>query len=600
MTEQAPFQPVTPPVEQPRTPDFGDLSAQEQVRQHADWKMRVDTTPHETGAKPSKNGITAEDIAYDMWLAENAAEAHAGKTVKGKIKEEKAAQEAAARREKMRGFARLEMRVKTGQATGEEAAYYYTLLENAENGAGDGEGDGPSIAARRNRQPEQPEDPGEGNDGGSNGPNDDPNDPGNGGGNGGNGNGPEDPGDGGEDGPDDVDLDLAYAENDLWDSREEYVRLCAEMRNGHLGRIGGGRWKKLMQRFFRGASELSRSQALDRRVQEARAAHREQFANLATLIQSRRVEAGEPLNIRETLVNAQLDDLRAIERRIRRAQQEQFAAERAPGIKGWVAEQWFRRGRFGKFMMVAIPAAAIGVTGGLAAAGLGLGGLLSTAAGIGTAYGGRKAGHKIAKTANAGFASTEQGIEQLTESAANREARFRNRAVRTEDAVIDHTEFVERGNTNRVEDNMRRRRLAGRVGAAVAGATFGFTRVHFDGGGSHATAADPNHAANGHAANTVHGGHGAHGAHGGHNGLGHAAHAEKINPNAYPWTVAHHMTPGHEWDTIHHAIKSANATKGTHYHLVNVGKTLQVYNGNHALNVAQQEAFNRYMESLAS
>jgi hypothetical protein len=58
------------------------------------------------------------------------------------------------------------------------------------------------------------------------------------------------------------------------------------------------------------------------------------------------------------------------------------------------------------------------------------------------------------------------------------------------------------------------------------------------------------------------------------------------------------MTPTHEWNTINHAMNVSNANHGTNYHLVNVGKTVQVYNGSHALNPTQQATFNAFMEGL--
>lgn len=123
----------TAPHPQPQNPEatqqaaFHDMEAQQQLAEHAKWQLAVGSTPHETGAKPSENGITAEDIAYNMWLESNAQEAHAGQSLRGKLKAEAEGQEAAKRREQMKEFAKLEMRVKTGQASGDEMAYYHNL-----------------------------------------------------------------------------------------------------------------------------------------------------------------------------------------------------------------------------------------------------------------------------------------------------------------------------------------------------------------------------------------------------------------------------------------------------------------------------------------
>lgn len=105
------------------------------IKAHARWQLKVDTTPMETGAKPSKNGLTGEDMAYAAWLKENAGDAHEGQSLLEKRRKESEANQAAERLQRLRDFARLEMRVNTGVATGEEAAYYYTLKENAEKEA---------------------------------------------------------------------------------------------------------------------------------------------------------------------------------------------------------------------------------------------------------------------------------------------------------------------------------------------------------------------------------------------------------------------------------------------------------------------------------
>lgn len=107
---------------------------QAELRAHAQWKQKVNTMDRDSRNSRdfAKQGISGEDVAYGDWLKENAADDHAGESLNNQVKAE--AQEAAdaERQERLRGLAALEMRVKTGAATGEEAAYYYTMMEKAE------------------------------------------------------------------------------------------------------------------------------------------------------------------------------------------------------------------------------------------------------------------------------------------------------------------------------------------------------------------------------------------------------------------------------------------------------------------------------------
>lgn len=98
---------------------------EEKRKEHAKWHMKVATGEN----KPSERGVSADDVAYNMWLEENAQNPEStSKTLGEKAAELKADEE----KERMRDFARLSMRVKTGAATGEEAAYYYALQGSAE------------------------------------------------------------------------------------------------------------------------------------------------------------------------------------------------------------------------------------------------------------------------------------------------------------------------------------------------------------------------------------------------------------------------------------------------------------------------------------
>lgn len=92
------------------------------LKDHAKWQMNVGTTED----RPSERGLTPDDIAYNMWLSENAAGETDSKSVMQGVKEK----EADLDKEAKRDFARLSMRVKTGVATPDEIAYLDYLQEN--------------------------------------------------------------------------------------------------------------------------------------------------------------------------------------------------------------------------------------------------------------------------------------------------------------------------------------------------------------------------------------------------------------------------------------------------------------------------------------
>ena len=76
----------------------------------------------------------------------------------------------------------------------------------------------------------------------------------------------------------------------------------------------------------------------------------------------------------------------------------------------WVTEQWSRRGPVAKGLAVATGGAAIGLTGGLAAGALGLGGAGTAVFGAGSGYVARNAGRRSGDFINRNLAATEAGI----------------------------------------------------------------------------------------------------------------------------------------------------------------------------------------------
>lgn len=78
-----------------------------------------------------------------------------------------------------------------------------------------------------------------------------------------------------------------------------------------------------------------------------------------------------------------------------------------------------------------------------------------------------------------------------------------------------------------------------------------------------------------------------------------------VNPQAYPWDVAHQLSPsGNPLDGIRHAMSAFNQLHHTDYHLEWVGdKQWIMYTKNgtlHALSPQQQTEFNNFMIDLAS
>jgi len=112
------------------------------IKEHATWHRKVSTTKTKTSKNalvpeaspliPVEDDLTPDDLAYNAWLKENATENKA-KTVAQVVKDRDAEAAAAERKERLRSMAALSSRVKTGSATGQEAAYYYSLQEMSEN-----------------------------------------------------------------------------------------------------------------------------------------------------------------------------------------------------------------------------------------------------------------------------------------------------------------------------------------------------------------------------------------------------------------------------------------------------------------------------------
>ncbi|MBP9853215.1 MAG: hypothetical protein QG629_381 [Patescibacteria group bacterium] len=118
---------------------FVDLQAaqatdQARLKEHAKWHGRVNTVNTEIDLENGRTSgdvqkdaavanLSGEDVAYEMWLKENAADEHAGNSTRQSMKD----REEDRSKELLREKARLNMRVKTGVATPDEVAYNMTL-----------------------------------------------------------------------------------------------------------------------------------------------------------------------------------------------------------------------------------------------------------------------------------------------------------------------------------------------------------------------------------------------------------------------------------------------------------------------------------------
>jgi hypothetical protein len=244
--------------------------------------------------------------------------------------------------------------------------------------------------------------------------------------------------------------------------------------------------------------------------------------------------------------------------------------------------------------MVAVPAAAVGVAAGVAAAAVLAPAAALVAAGAATAYAGRKIGHYTAAGASRGRANTAEGNRALTNRAGDAVNHYEARANANTnlDTILDHTQYVERNTIEDVRENQGRRRVAAVVGSVAAG-------LGFAGGVALADGMNINAAGRPRGEEAV------------------QAQAQPEQPappateaqpappaqpelpnvdtNQLPFDVAHEVVPGHEMEAIRGVMDPINQAHDTAYHLVRVDGHLEVYNGAHALNAAQQAQFNEYM-----
>ncbi len=369
------------------------------------------------------------------------------------------------------------------------------------------------------------------------------------------------------------------------DTRDRYAQLTAEQRNGNIGRLGeraDSLWRRIVSRVTGNRAPNARHEQLDARVERARNDYRTAFAR----VQSRAIVAAEdaggtPEAVHAGVLDLKIEELTALENRIQEIRAED-------GNK--TAESWTRHGRLRRGARVALPALAVGAAVGVPVGILGAPIWATMAAGAGVALLGRRIGQRIAGRVNRGRAATEVGQNEQNDYLAAAIAHIRTRTDR-----FSHTNYTEQQTIGQVESNRRRSQRAGMIGSLAAGA--GFLGGVITGTEIGQALATPGNTPSGTEAPIADS----------QGPLG----ANPVSPNtipsgvdvhSYPWTVAHNMGvgSGNEMSTLSHLNHAMNQAGfgGGHWHLQHVGDTVQVYHGSHALNAAQQAAYNNHLVSF--
>lgn len=404
-------------------------------------------------------------------------------------------------------------------------------------------------------------------------------------------------------------------------AREAYVNVVAGQRSG-IVRLeqSGGRIRKFLDKFhpLRNRKENKLKQA----VQTAQANYSSAYKALAdNIIDDSSESTTAPATAREVYAErsvGRLEDLDLLEGSILEAQRRQ-ATDNNGLIGNWIARRVAKSKGLGRVFKVAAPAVVAGAAIGITAATAGVGPLAAAGIGVGVGYLGRRYGQFVAKRANKGMILTEQGQasnRHAVAASAHELRRWQIEAERrldldptrllVENDDIDHTIDVNQATERIVAENQHLMRSLRSIGGIAAGMGFGLglAGVHAVHGLHHATPKPHNNSGGGNNSNN-----------GGPQQGGDSAkpvtpanpanpETHTINLNDYPWKVAHGLTPGHEFDTLHKVIAQINTQQGTHLAVRNVhtahGVTQMVMNGNQPLSLAQQRAFNQAMESMVN
>jgi hypothetical protein len=432
----------------------------------------------------------------------------------------------------------------------------------------------------------------------------------------------------------------------------DYARVTAEARSGHLGRLeqGGGRVRRALRALH--VVRNVQSERTDRTIDTARNDHLQALQDYERVY---RQFNGSPRSVERRLLQGRLDDQVQLGREIAAHRQTYARNADANGrvslfnrAAARIGTTWTESGR-GRVFKVALPAVVLGAGAGAAAAAFAPGVLATAAIGLGATYAGRKLGHGVSRAENRRAVldpDRAARYRQMDMDASRADQimdieAFLNTGNTAEN--LDHTQAIENVTTAQIQANRRNRTVDAAIGAAAAGLAFGATNAGLElsnafGNGANAAQSVPgahsgtngtsSAASNGSRSNLGPVGNGNNsigqylhpkgtGTAGAPPNLPPAPHAAvtpnhvtapgsvnpnlNINPNQYPWTVADKLTPGHAMPTIQHAANILNQRGGYNLHLVpQPDGTVWLENGGHALNAAQQEIFNRFMEAVTT
>ena len=380
--------------------------------------------------------------------------------------------------------------------------------------------------------------------------------------------------------------ELIEAQIALQQASDTYAQLVARDRASHLAAfLGGNRFRRIARQVLNPIA-FSQAQHEHGQTEAARTAYESRLQEYAAARGGSRTD----------MITAKLDAMAAFERRVLQLQVRRTYSgldEQNNPRRNWqdrarlaVTRAWLANKRPVKILMVALPAAAIGAAAGIATIAWSMPGMAVAGIGIAAAYAGRSVGGGITRTVNTYRAGLPAERTLAANRAEMRRIMFASRyPLATTAALPDGirvSEAYETGTQQVAAENARRVGLAQLVGAVAAGASFAAVRLAGQGVQALTENVRFTNRPVTHPAAA-------------HEPLAPPA-TPPINPNQFPWDVAHQLRPGNEFDLIRQTIATSNAQFGTQLHLVpQPNGTIWVENGSRALTVAQQARFNIFM-----
>lgn len=265
---------------------------------------------------------------------------------------------------------------------------------------------------------------------------------------------------------------LADIERQVAGLESEFAKLSASQRNADVGRLAeGGRVKKWLRKHLPGLKgKVEKSNQTDAEIKTAMdtlnqakleaAKLADKVFELSGATEAERREYGELGHAKELL-------------RLSQAIQSERESQN-PNSKFWnkLADRWSRAGKFQKVAIVAVPALAVGLTGGAAAAAFGLSGLGLKAAGLATAVVGKNIGKGIGSRVNRGLGSTEAGKTQAKEKFEEQLTTLKQTYDSGENVFGKDTEMIDQDTLEITRANRSRRNKAKAIGGIAAGLGF--------------------------------------------------------------------------------------------------------------------------------